>query len=245
MLPVLGFLALFLLYQIPEANGQDLLRLPWKPYSTFVLFLLVVVAAELVARWQGADGLASYGMGLHPGWWQNYLYGLGLGVFIGGILEFVGIRLGVRRLDDIKFSIAVLFGSILWVIIGNFPAAAAEDLITRGYPYRFLSADPLPWFILLSATLYTLNHVIRLVTKPITDWYHLPFAGLYLAYALIQTGSLWYVIGLHQSGNLLYYLMHRMSRVTNTTDTRKRIVFGIMSELIMLALVILVTPFAI
>jgi hypothetical protein len=60
---LVGFLILFLLYQLAEANGQDLIDFPGKPYSILLLFLLVIPAAYWVARWQGDDGLASYGMG--------------------------------------------------------------------------------------------------------------------------------------------------------------------------------------
>lgn len=77
---LIGFLVLFLLYQLAEANGQELLKFPGKPYSIFALFLLVLPAAHWVARWQGDLGLAAYGMGLDAGWWQSYLLGLGLGL---------------------------------------------------------------------------------------------------------------------------------------------------------------------
>jgi hypothetical protein len=56
-----GFLVLFLLYQLAEASGQDLLRLPKRPYSTFALFLLVLIAAIFVAFALGAGGLHQSG----------------------------------------------------------------------------------------------------------------------------------------------------------------------------------------
>ena len=40
---LIGFLILFLLYQLAEANGQDLLKFPSKPYS----MLRVCFAASL------------------------------------------------------------------------------------------------------------------------------------------------------------------------------------------------------
>lgn len=242
---VIGFLLLSLLYQLPEANGQDLLKIPGKPYSTFGLFILTLAAVALVACWQGDTGLSSYGMGLHPGWWQNYLLGVGLGGVTQAVLEMGGVRLGVRRVSEIKFSLTGLLIGVLWILFANFPAAAVEDLITRGYIFRWMQASPLLVFMLVSAALYTLNHIIRLLTRPATDWYHLPLTGLTLAYALAQTGSLWYVIGLHQSGNVIYYLMRKMMKVSNTTDTRKRIGYGVVSELVFLLVVILATRLAV
>ena len=182
-------------------------------------------------------------MSLHTGWWQNYLFGIGLGLMCQSILEWVGIRLGIRQVSNLRFSWRLFVTGILWVLFTNFPAAAGEDLITRGYLWRFMQSSPLLVFMLFSALIYTLNHIIRLLTRPITDWYHLPFLGLTLAYALYQTGSLWFVIGLHQSGNVTYYLMQQMMEITNTRNTKKRILFGILSEMIILLVVILVIQF--
>ena len=185
--------------------------------------------------------MSAYGLGLYPGWWQVYAFGVGLGVVVQAILEFVGTRLGIRQVSNLHPSFRAVVVGILWILFANFPAAAAEDIITRGYPWRFMQATPLWAFMIFSAALYTFNHVIRLLTRPVADWYHLPILGLTLAYALFQTGSLWYVIGLHQSGNVIYYLMRQMMDVTNTTDVAKRVRFGVLSELILLLVVILAT----
>ncbi|MBP6017035.1 MAG: CPBP family intramembrane metalloprotease [Candidatus Promineofilum sp.] len=235
-----GFLTLFLLYQIAEANGLDMLHIPRKPLSTFLLFIGVILAAALVAYVQGADGLAAYGLGLGTGWWQYYLAGVLLGVVVQGVLEWVGLSFGIRSVSDFRFSPTSLARGFIWILFANFPAAAAEDLITRGYPFRYMQAAPLVVFMVFSSFLYVINHTLRLATKPVTDWYHLPFTGLTLAYALAQTHSLWFVIGLHQSGNVIYYLMRQMMKVENTENVRRRIAYGIASELVLLAIVILV-----
>jgi len=239
-----GLLMLFLLYQIAEANGQNVIKFPGKPFSIFLLYLLVLFIAGWVARWQNAPGFSVYGMGLHRGWWQNYLFGLGLGMVVQGIFEYISTRLGIRQAANIRFSWRLLLAGILWALFTNFPAAAAEDIITRGYLRRFMTNSPLLLFMITSALLYTFNHIIRLLTRPITDWYHLPFLGLTLAYALYQTGSLWYVIGLHQSGNVIYYLMHQLMDVSNTIQVEKRIIYGIASELVFFLIVIICTPLA-
>lgn len=235
-----GFLILFLLYQLAEANGQGLLKVPWRPYSILLMFLLLLPAADLVARWQGDAGLAAYGMGFNTGWWRNYLFGMGLGLIVQIPLELLGIRLGVRQVKNLHFSSSGLFGGMLWAAFTNFPAAAGEDLITRGYLWRFMQSSPLLAFVLVSALVYTLNHVIRLLTRPVTDWYHLPFLGITLGYALYQTGSLWFVIGLHQAVNVLLALMQQNMDFTNTPNIGKRIMFGIFSEITMLLIVVLV-----
>lgn len=235
---VMGFLVLFLFYQLAEASGQDLLRLPKRPYSTFTLFLLVIITAIFVAHALSGDGLGAFYMGLHPGWWQSYLLGLSAGLFLEGFLELIAVRLGIRQVCDLHLNVHRLAGGFLWIWIGNFPAAAAEDLITRGYPFHFLGSAQLGVFMLISVILYLFNHIIRLVTKPISDWYHLPLLGLTLAYVLIKTGSLWPVIGLHQSGNIIAYLLNQNMRVRNTPNLKKRMAFGTASQLVLLALVV-------
>ena len=233
-----GFLLLFLLYQIAEANGQDLLKFPGKPYSIFGLFAIVIPAADLVARWQNAPGLSAYGLGFQPGWWQNYLFGLGLGLTVQSLLEFVGVKLGIRRVSNLHFSLRTLLTSMLWILFANFPAAAAEDLITRGYLWHFMTSSPLLVFMIGSTLVYTFNHILRLLTRPVTDWYYLPLIGLTLAYALFHTGSLWLVIGLHQAGNAVPFVMHKIMDLSNIPVTKDRVLFGIISELVLLAVVI-------
>ncbi len=233
-----GFLTLFLLYQIAEANGLDILHIPRKPLSTFLLFIGVIVAAAVVAYGQGAGGLAAYGLG--AGGWRYYPLGVLLGVAVQGVMEGLGLALGIRKVSDWRWRLPRLAGGFLFILFANFPAAAAEDLITRGYPFRYLQQAPLVAFMVFSSFLYVTNHILRLATKPITDWYHLPFTGLTLAYALAQTHSLWFVIGLHQSGNVIYYLMRQMMKVENTANVRRRIAYGIASELVFLAVVMIV-----
>ncbi|MCA9865801.1 MAG: CPBP family intramembrane metalloprotease [Anaerolineae bacterium] len=233
-----GFLTLFVIYQIAEANGLDILHIPRKPLSTFLLFIGVIIAAAIVAYGQGANGLAAYG--LDAGGWLYYPLGVLLGVAVQGVMEGVGLLLGIRKVSDFRLSLTRLAGGFIFILFANFPAAAAEDLITRGYPFRYLQSTPVVAFMIFSSFLYVTNHILRLATKPVTDWYHLPFTGLTLAYALAQTHSLWFVIGLHQSGNVIYYLMRQMMNVENTTNVRRRIAYGIASELVFLAVVMLV-----
>ena len=235
-----GLIVLIGLYQIAEANGLDMLHIPRKPLSTFLLFIAVIVAAGLIAYLQGADGLASYGLGLNSGWWQYYLFGVLLGTMVQGIMELIGLSLRIREVSHFRFSLTALLSSFVWILFANFPAAAAEDLITRGYLFRYMQYSPLIVFIFFSSSLYVANHFLRLATKPITDWYHLPFAGLTLAYALAQTGSLWFVIGLHQSGNVIYYMMRQLMEVRNIDNIRRRVTYGIVSELVFFAIVVLV-----
>ena len=235
-----GYLAIFLFYQIAEANGQNILSIPPKPLSTFILFILAIVVVAIVAHLQGINGLVAFGLGFEPNWWRYYALGVVLGTAVQVVLERIGIYFQIREVSGFHFNAASLIRHFLWILFANFPAATAEDLLTRGYLFHFMQDQPLVTFVTISALLYVLNHMIRLVTKPITDWFYLPFIGLTLAYALARTGSLWLVIGLHQSINVTFYMMQQMMEVKTTTNIHRRIAYGIVAELIFLLIVVLV-----
>ncbi len=237
---VAGYLAIFLFYQLAEANGQDILSIPPKPLSIFVLFVLTIVVVAIVAYLLGVNGLAAFGLGFEPNWWQYYALGVLLGTAVQAVLERIGVYLHIREVSGFHLNAANLIRHFLWILFANFPAAAAEDLLTRGYIFHFMRDQPLIAFVAVSTLLYVLNHIIRLVTKPVTDWFYLPFVGVTLAYALARTGSLWLVIGLHQSINVTFYMMQQMMAVKTTTNARRRIAYGIAAELFFLLIVVLV-----
>ena len=237
---VAGYLAIFLVYQLAEANGQDILSIPPKPLSIFVLFVLTIVVVAVVAYLLGLNGLAAFGLGFGPNWWKYYVAGVLLGTAVQVVLERIGIYLHIREVSGFHFDAANLLRHFLWILFANFPAAAAEDLLTRGYVFHFMQAQPLVTFVLVSALLYVLNHIIRLTTKPVTDWYFLPFVGVTLAYALARTGSLWLVIGLHQSINVTFYMMQQVMTVKTTPNIQRRIAYGVVAELVFLLIVVVI-----
>jgi len=237
---VAGYLAIFLFYQVAEANGQNILSIPPKPLSTFILFILTIVAVAVVAWLLGVNGLAAFGLGFEPNWWKYYVAGVVSGTAVLAVLERIGIYFRIREVSGFHFNAANLIRHFLWILFANFPAATAEDLLTRGYPFFFMQEQPLIVFVTVSTLLYVFNHIIRLVTKPVTDWFYLPFIGVTLAYTLARTGSLWLVIGLHQAINVTFYMMQQMMEVKTTTNRRRRITYGIVAELIFLLIVVLI-----
>ncbi len=237
---VAGYLAIFLFYQVAEANGQNILSIPPKPLSTFILFILTIVAVAVVAWLLGVNGLAAFGLGFEPNWWKYYVAGVVSGTAVLAVLERIGIYFRIREVSGFHFNAANLIRHFLWILFANFPAATAEDLLTRGYPFFFMQEQPLIVFVTISTLLYVFNHIIRLVTKPVTDWFYLPFIGVTLAYTLARTGSLWLVIGLHQAINVTFYMMQQMMEVKTTSNIRRRITYGIVAELIFLLIVVLI-----
>lgn len=237
---VAGYLAIFLFYQLAEANGQNILSIPPKPFSTFILFILTVAAVAGVAYLLGINGLAAFGLGLEPNWWKYYAAGVLLGTAMLAVLERIGLYFQIREVSGFHLNPGHLIRHFLWILFANFPAAAAEDLLTRGYPFYFMREQPLIVFVAVSTLLYVFNHIIRLMTKPVTDWFYLPFIGVTLAYTLARTGSLWLVIGLHQAINVTFYMMQQMMEVKTTTNIRRRITYGIVAELIFMLTVVLI-----
>jgi hypothetical protein len=84
----------------------------------------------------------------------------------------------------------------------TFVPSLAEDLVTRGYPYRSI---PVRWtgprFVLVSSLFYVANHVYRLGLGPV-EWGMLFCFGLPYAAALWRSGTLFAALGLHWGWNL-------------------------------------------
>ncbi|QMU30433.1 CPBP family intramembrane metalloprotease [Adhaeribacter radiodurans] len=68
-------------------------------------------------------------------------------------------------------------------------------------------------FILLSSDFYILNHIYALSNGP-TQFINLFVIGLMLTLPLINTQNLWYTVGAHWAGNIIY-------RFTNNVVTLK------------------------
>ncbi len=200
---VLGFLAL----AIPYHAAEYAMRFHGHVPLFLGLMLATVVAAYGVARWQGFRGLGAWGLRLT----SRTFPGLSLGLALGGVCYVAAFR--VRLWLQIEVipampALSILVSMTLLFALGTFLPSLAEDVLTRGYLYRHLrSRTTGPGFVLLSSTVYVLNHVYALGSGP-AQLLFLFVLGLVLAVPLVNTGNLWYTLGVHWAGNIVY-------RVTN------------------------------
>lgn len=186
---------IFAVYHVP-----DLIARPWAAYAAMPL---VIVVSDLVARAQHAPGLVAYGLARHRGWILNLVIGTAVGIAFAAIAHAIAIAGGYERIVGIAAPDVWLTGMPKIMIMTLVPSLA-EDLLARGYLFRFLAPRlaPAVW-IVVSATVFVVNHLARLGDGPAILLY-LFAIGLATAWALAFTGSLWATLGLHWGGNLVY-----------------------------------------
>ncbi|WP_460677663.1 lysostaphin resistance A-like protein [Hymenobacter coalescens] len=178
------------------------------------LLLACVGVAYAVARGQGYTGLSAWGLG--GGRRGAALLGLGLLLgLLAHALAFAGrLGLGIETVQRWPPPAALGQGLLLFGL-GTFLPSLAEDILTRGYLLRHLPARlPAAAFVLLSAAVYVLNHVYALGSGP-TQLTYLFVLGVGFAVPLVITRNLWYTVGAHWGGNILYRLSHDVLRVTD------------------------------
>lgn len=190
-----GFLLLFAVYHFPEFFNALWIMAVFK-----IGFLLVGL---LLARLQGYTGLGAFGLNLHKGWAGNLLKGLLTGIFFFGLAACLAVWLGFDRFVSIANTTAFIKQIPLILLMTVFPSVA-EDILTRGYLYRHLKNELSgKTFILVSASVFVLNHIWRLGDHPASLIY-LFVLGLALAYAVWITRSLWLAFGMHWGANIAF-----------------------------------------
>jgi len=138
----------------------------------------------------------------HPGWIRN----LALGSILGAAsLLLAALITAATRGTQFKFDPAGA-GSItrtLTLSLGIFVfAAAAEEVLFRGYPLQTLTRANLAWLgVLLTSVPFATVHLNNPHAVPGFTFINTALAGVWLAVAYLRTRSLWLPLGLHWSWN--------------------------------------------
>lgn len=231
-----AFLVLWVLYQSAEGVGGRLL-------NSFAVQAGLMIACVLLAwplsRWMGYRGYRAYALGGGAGlrWW------LPVGLVVATAAKFaatwMALRLGVFAVDPSApvFHAATLLPALPMLLVSTFVPSLAEDILTRGFWYR---AAMIRWragvvFVLVSSTIYVLNHVYRLGNGPL-EWLMLFSFGVAYAAALWRSGSLWAAVGLHWGWNLGNHLVDSVMPST-VIDASVAPLFSVAAHLLMLLLV--------
>src|SRR5580765_2661563 len=138
----------------------------------------------------------------HRGWLKNFAIGSGVGVaslLLAAIIT--AIARGIRFRFDPAGAGAI--GQTLGVYIFVFVcAAAAEEILFRGYPLQTLTRARLAWVgILLTSVPFATVHLKNPNAVPVFTFANTAIAGVWLAVAYLRTRSLWLPLGLHWSWN--------------------------------------------
>lgn len=231
------FVALFIAYQLPEGLGR------WLDSAAVnnALMLAFLPIAFAIGRF-GLGGVRR-GYALSP--MPRALFSLlALACAAKAAALVAGARLGVyhvSRSSALAFPPprALLLG-VLLALVTTFVPSMAEDLVTRGFwfaalPARLRRVAP---FTLLSALIFTLNHIYRLGQGP-AEWARLFAFGLACAAAVARSGSLWAAVGLHWGWNLANALVPLGFQVEVAQPAQARLA-SIAAHLAALVLVLIV-----
>lgn len=192
---MLVFAVLFLLYQSAEGVGARLLHS--FPVQAVLMSLVLPVAAGLGWIIFRAP-LGCYQLDWGRGRMRILGCGLAAAVLAKAIALVAGAWLGIYAIEWKPISPGQVPAVLLGALGLTFIPSIAEDLLTRGLWYRRVAVG-LP-FILLTATVYLLNHIFRLALGPI-EWFRLFTFGLAYAAGVERTRTLWGAVGLHWGWN--------------------------------------------
>ena len=145
---------------------------------------------------------AALGCSPHPGWLKNF--GLGSAFGAASLLLaalFATLMHGIQfRFDPAGGG---LIGQTLATSLAIFVfAAAAEEILFRGYPLQSLTRARLAWLgVLLTSVPFAAVHLRNPNVVPGFTFVNTALAGVWLAIAYLRTRSLWLPLGLHWSWN--------------------------------------------
>jgi len=178
---------------LPDAD------MPWK--EVVAALLGVVVATWAVVRWVDRRSFPEIGLGIGR-WVSGHL---GYGLLWGSVLFAAGFALvaaggTVRFVPEAGTALGYL-GALGAMLLFFTVAAAAEEVLFRGYALRVLSDRWGPVVaVLVTSVLFGLAHAANPEVTPLA-LFNIFLAGLWLGLAVVRTGSIWFAIGLHTGWN--------------------------------------------
>jgi hypothetical protein len=108
-----------------------------------------------------------------------------------------GIQFSFDRAGPQSIAATVATSALVFLF-----AAAAEEMLFRGYPLQTLTRAKLAWLgVLLTSVPFALVHLKNPNVVPVFTFLNTALAGLWLAVAYLRTRSLWLPLGLHWSWN--------------------------------------------
>lgn len=194
---LIAFAAMFAVYQ--AAEGLQTVFAPTSPVGPALMLLALLIAWPL-GRWLGWRGYDAYGLDLR----RSSVGVLVAGLLLAGLAKFgslaVGIAIGAYDIPtSVGFRVSIGFLAIS--ALTTFVPSVVEDILTRGFLLRTIPRRlGFGAYVLLSAMLYTANHVWRL------DWgaseqLRLFCLGLAYAAAAWRWRTLWGAVALHWGWN--------------------------------------------
>ncbi len=215
LLPLLGFVFLFLVYHIPE-----LLQDNFQKHSILILelgMLLFTILAFFVGKQKFRNGFKTFGLVDFRKYWSNLTKGLFLGIFIATLANLIPFWLKWNEIA-IQFKWHQIILQTLLFAVGTLFPSLAEDILTRAYLKAFWPEKwNVKWLVFFSASVYVFNHIFRL-NKPDVLVY-LFVLGLLLMWSLTATGTLWLTLGIHWGVNIAFQFFTNIVDMKSLKET--------------------------
>lgn len=209
---VIGFMILFALYH----GAEYFVLFQYKPLVFLLIQIVFFVAAALIARWQGFNGLSAWGLGYKHNWPGQLIAGMLMGILLYGISFLISIGLQSEEIVGVS-SFPSMLGPVTLFCFGNLFSSFSEDILTRGYLYKHWNKKlPVTLLVFVSAFIYLLNHIYRLADGWQT-WSYLFALGLLFIIPVLLTKRLWFTGGMHWMGNTTFYITHNAIELRSGT----------------------------
>ena len=166
-----------------------------------------ILISSLIVGWACGgllEGLpfAALGCSPHKGWLRNLLLGSLLGaasLFLAALLTTLtrGIRFSFDPAGARVIGQTLIVSTLIFVL-----AAAAEEVLFRGYPLQTTARANLAWLgVALTSLPFAAAHLRNPNVVAGFTFINTALAGLWLAVAYLRTRSLWLPFGLHWAWN--------------------------------------------
>ena len=151
------------------------------------------------------EGLPARALGwaLHRGWVRDLLTGTLMGaatlLLAAGIATILGgFRFALSPVGALQeVGKTVLFSLFVFIL-----AAAAEEMLFRGYPLQTMARARLGWIgVILTSVLFASVHLANPNVVPGFTFINTALAGIWLGAAYLKTRSLWFPLGIHWAWN--------------------------------------------
>src|SRR5437773_5738759 len=166
----------------------------------------ILISAALVGWGCGRlfEGLPfrALGCSLRPGWLKDLGIGSALGaasLMLAALLATAtrGVHFSIDPVSAASIGKTLIVSALVFVF-----AAAAEEVLFRGYPLQTLTRANLAWLgVALTSVPFAAVHLKNPTVSPVFTFINTTLAGVWLAVAYLRTRSLWFPLGIHWSWN--------------------------------------------
>jgi membrane protease YdiL (CAAX protease family) len=197
---IAGFVLLFAGYHAAEY----MMLFRKSPAGFLLLTGLFFLAGFLIARWQGDKSLHRWGLSTQRGFPAFLITGLLAGLTINMLMTLTCHALDIEFISFVP-PLRQFLPQAALLLFGCGLSSLSEDVLTRCYVFRHTDKKWNPvTIVLFSSLVYALNHIYRL-QQPVSFLY-LFMLGIQLAVPLLVTRNIWYTLGVHWAGNIVYHL---------------------------------------